>query len=304
MGKEVVVRLKGGLGNQLFQYAAAYAVAKRNGAKLMIDSYTGFPIDPVNRKYSLDQYPIEGETLPSEECYKIADESKLERRYRSYREQLRLRVFKTMYDPGVHRLKVRNRVVMEGFWISPRYMGDLAGNIKSQLETPLELSDYALQYREIMQSCNSVSVHLRKLHGLAPDGKQLSWKYRRGIPFVLSAEYYSKALDHIRAQRGKDIHIFVFSDSPARAQAEYNPGGNITFINNPTGRDYEDLYLMNQCRHHVLANSTFSWWGAWLGQAEDQIVCAPDYSSNTSNWPVVEDVYPPSWHILRERPIK
>jgi hypothetical protein len=302
MAKEVVVMLKGGLGNQFFQFVAAYAVAHRNGAKLLIDSYSGFPADPVNRKYSLENYPIDGTALSPDESAAVSARSRVERRYRSYREQIRLRVFKTMYDPALHRMNVRSRAVLEGFWISPRYMEGIEDRIRAQFETPRELSDFAKQTRESMRNSNSVSIHMRLLHGLAPDGKKLSWRYRRGTPFTLSQDYYNRALDHIRKQRGKDLKIFVFSDSPEKAATVFKPDCEVVFVNNPTRRDYEDVYLMNQCRHHIIANSTFSWWGAWLGKADDQIVCAPDYFANTDNFGVTKDVYPPSWHVLRERP--
>ena len=297
----IVVKVKGGLGNQLFQYAAALGVASRNGLPLYVDSFTGFPNDPLYRKYRLDLYPTFVNALTEEQALQVDQSSRLERKLRGYRERFRQRYLKSTFDPAIRNLEVKKRVALEGFWISPLYFDDIADKVRERLRTPLRLSPFATAFAEKLRTTNSVGLH-RRYFGLerANANKKAGWNPPPA--YTLGDDYYRKAISHLRAKLGSDLTVYIFSDAPDRAANGLPSDVQIEVVNNPERHDYEDLYLLSCCKSHIIANSTFSWWGAWLGQHPDQIVCAPHFFGNLEPEKYLRDVYPPQWTVLAATP--
>lgn len=295
---EVVLRVKGGLGNQMFQYAAALSVAIRSNVPLAIDSHTGFPIDPLRRQYKLDRYPIAARILSEEEAYSVLHSSRFGRRFRSGRERLRQKLLRSTFDPAVCKLRVRGRLSLEGFWNSPHYFSDCADLVRSHLASPTQLSNSVISTAHRLSDTNSVALH-RRYFGLERAQARPGVKWEPAAPYTLEDGYYYNAIQHMKERLGRSVHIYVFSDAPDRALQGLPPGTSATIVEIPDRTDYEDLYLFSKCRSHIIANSTFSWWGAWLGKHSEQIVCAPAFFGNVVPEKFLRDVYPTEWTVVR-----
>ena len=154
-------------------------------------------------------------------------------------------------------------IYLEGYWQNERYFNDIKLLIKKEFTLKHQISHESLNLKKMMEDCNSVSIHVRK-------GDYV------GNPFFkeCSANYYKNAINYI-LNKVDTPHFFIFSDS-IESLRNYNFPGKVTFVNNHSlRRDYEDLLLMSRCKHNIIANSTFSWWAAWLNDNKDKIVISP-----------------------------
>lgn len=291
--RRLVLRIKGGLGNQMFQYAAALGVAIRNEMPLYLDTYTGFARDAYERSYRLQHFNLSSSFLPEHECYDRWQKGRYIRAYRGRREQFRTRWLGANFDSAVHNFRVRSDVVLEGYWQSPRFFADVAGRIREEFRIQSDLSSQTrAAAREIEGEPGSVSIHLRRLHGCSATGKRVSYS-----SLVCDNEYYGRAIQHLQPFAGS-LQAFVFSDAPFQAGDLDLPCPMRVVNHNGPDRDYEDMYLMSLCRHHIIANSSFSWWAAWLGTHEGTVVCAPT-NFTPHHGPPVRDVYPSDWTVIQ-----
>ncbi len=274
----VVVRLIGGLGNQMFQYAAGRALALRCGAALKLDT-SGFarPGTDTPRHYELDAFPISASIATAEDlaCFGLPQRP-LPRWRRALRRLLpemakasgcgvyRERSFG--FDPGLGHL--RPPLYLDGYWQSEKYFADCADVLRREFtpQAPLEPANAALAAR--IDQVNAVSLHVRR-------GDYVSDPKTSRYHGTCSIDYFCRAVDYVAA-RVADPHLFVFSDDREWATANLRLPIPTTVVDvNPPDRGYRDMQLMARCRHHVLANSSFSWWGAWLDPSPDKIVVAP-----------------------------
>ena len=270
----VIVRLMGGLGNQMFQYAAARATSLRTGSPLKVDlswfDDEGSRVTP-RRVYELEPFGLSIE---------LASEAELARtlRRRILRRRPRILVDPTLrFDP---RVLEAGDVRLIGYWQSEKYFADHADTIRR---------DFALRtvdavFEDRAASVESVSVHVRR-GDYASDsslGSELG---------VLPLAYYEAAIERIQ-QSLSEPEFFVFSNDPEWCAENLRIDAPHTFVTR--GRSHDDLRLMSMCRHHVVANSSFSWWGAWLRERPDTIVVAPQRWFLTPRFDT-RDVIPERW---------
>ena len=146
------------------------------------------------------------------------------------------------------------------------------------------LSDSTREMALQMQQCNSVSIHVRR-------GDYMNGYYYNLLGQVCNLDYYKRAIDEIK-RRVDRPYFFIFSDDKEYV-AKNLVLDEATYVDFNSGKDsWQDMYLMTQCRHHIIANSTFSWWGAWLATHEDKIVVAPPRWFNDMEH---DDIIPPEW---------
>jgi hypothetical protein len=282
----VIVRLLGGLGNQLFQYAAARRIALKNQLPLKLD-ITGF--DSYGRRpYCLHHFNIAEEFATQEEIRRL----RVDRVRRVLARFLGIAHVGTHfeechfhYDPRVS--QISSKVYLSGYWQSEKYFADVADVVRAEftVKTPATPENAATQ--SLIESCNSVCIHVRRGDYVA------NWRARQ-THGVCSVDYYRLAVSEMVSRLG-DAHFFVFSDDPRWTRDNISFPPRSTFVNhNGADRGHEDLRLMAKCRHHIIANSTFSWWGAWLGTAPGQIVMAPRrwFVTNSTS---ARDVCPAHW---------
>lgn len=171
--------------------------------------------------------------------------------------------------------------ILEGYWQSEKYFASIADIIRKDFM----FSEPSFRNKELAQemaSHTSVSIHVRRgdYQGLFP---------------LLTEDYYNPAMDYFKVKYG-DVHFYVFSNDLAWCR-EHLKAERITFVDWNTGPDSPfDMWLMTQCKHNIIANSTFSWWGAWLNSHEGKEVIAPrkwDYYLEDH-----PDLYRPDWILL------
>lgn len=260
----IVTRIHGGLGNQMFQYAAGRRASISAGVPLGIDLTAMADYD--KRIYGLDQFvltpnarPVDGSAF-SKGRGLVHLWRKITKTYRDRREK------GFPFDPDVLNLKPPARLI--GYWQSEKYFADVTGTIRSDfaLVRPMASERQAVLNR--ISACNSISVHVRR-------GDYVSVPKYASVFGTCAPEWYRRAVD-IASEGVTDVVFFVFSDDVQWAKENLDLPGRVEWVEPlPDKRDAEDLYLMAACRAHVIANSSFSWWGAWLDPREESRVVAP-----------------------------
>ncbi|MFC2055314.1 alpha-1,2-fucosyltransferase [Chloroflexota bacterium] len=293
----IIVRLKGGLGNQLFQYACGRALAHRQCTSLKLDT-TWFAHPKFH--YSLDRFNISA-TVASDLDIAITTRGPNNLRGRI---DTMLQMLKPYYkrryvhertwdfDPNI--LRVSKEAYLHGYWGSPKYFSNIADILRNELTLVEAMDSINCEYAQRIQNCNSVSVHIRR-------GDYLEVKYLKMLG-VLSIEYYQRAIRFLAARIDKP-HFFIFSDDIDWCRDNIRLDYEYEFVShNGTNADHMDLVLISLCQHHIIANSTFSWWGAWLSnRSKMKIVIAPQKYGvdprlncpgfNPEDWIMLEEGY-------------
>jgi hypothetical protein len=268
----IIIRISGGLGNQLFSYAAARRLALVNKMELVIDDVSGFAYDSVYRRhYQLDHFKVTSRKASPKE--RLEPMSRVRRYFKRrwnltkpYKHRRYIAQESNEFDPRLLSFKPKGQVFIEGNWQSEDYFKDIEPIIREdfQIVSPNDATN--LKIAEQIRNCKAVAVHVRFFD--EPDNVNLN-----NVP----SDYYNrsiKAMEKIEP----DAHYFIFSDRPLLARPRIPlPNHRITLVshNHDDSLAYADLWLMTQCMHFIIANSTFSWWGAWLASNPAKQVIAP-----------------------------
>lgn len=280
-GPAVIVQIAGGLGNQLFEYAFGRSLALRNGVPLILDHRSGFPRDFHKRVFTLDRYGIDCAFVsPSADLSKPA--GRVLRRLKRWRNRLRPIARRSYilerdvfaYDPDVASMRIVQPTYFEGVWQHQEYFVEHRATLLRDLTLRSPVSDATQEVAKRIEDSNAVCLHVRRLLGV-PNQKDA-----RPLPenaaIHLAASYYDRAIAFV-AERIESPRFFVFADYPDWARTHLRlPFPAEYVLHNGSDRDYEDLWLMSRCRAFVIANSTFSWWGAWLATHPEKVVVAPE----------------------------
>jgi hypothetical protein len=268
----IIVRLKGGLGNQMFQYATARHLAVKNGTCLKLD-LSSFSRNRL-RSYRLNHYNIAARPASAKELIRfgVGHRKMVRWALRAIAGWLPRNDWQWIvqkgrdYDPSL--LKLRGNVYLEGTWQSAKYFHEISPLVRQELMLKTRLSRATLRVAEEITKTEAVSLHVRR-------GDYVSDMTTNKKHGLCGLDYYEHAMHRI-AQETPTPHFFVFSDDPTWTRNHLSSKYPMTFVtHNGPEQDYEDLYLVSMCRHHIVANSTFSWWGAWLCKNDDKVVIAP-----------------------------
>ena len=273
---KLIVRIKGGLGNQLFCYAAARRLSLVSNAELVIDDTSGFLRDRMfRRNYSLDHFNIEArKSTPSErlepfERYRRAL-IKLSSRLMPFQRRNYIEQDGNYFDFRLLQTKISGTVYLDGLWQSEDYFKDYANIIRKDLiiSPPIDQQNIYMA-KKILSYTNSVAIHVRFFSDKEESEMQ-----------NFSSEYFNQAFLYLKSKL-QNPHFFLFSNKPNQA-VEALPflHGCCTVISNnfDDKMAYADLWMMGKCRHLVTHNSTFSWWAAWLGEVNGGLIIAPQPS--------------------------
>ncbi len=289
----IVTRLTGGLGNQMFQFAAGYALSLRLGVPLELD-VSSYAHDPL-RVFELGIFDLRVKIASGATLARLLKKSKgiagLIKRVTPtpvgtipiYREP------HFEFDRRVLTLSVPH--ALSGYWQSERYFDDAREQVRAAFTAlePLEPENATLA-AAITAEAVPVSLHVRR-------GDYVTSATANATHGTCSLEYYRAAMQSIQSQF-PNARFFAFSDDTEWTRE--NLGGNsaITYVAaNPPTRGYRDMQLMSLCHHHIIANSSFSWWGAWLNRKADKRIIAP------ANWfagatKITRDLLPAGWERL------
>jgi len=276
----VVMRMCGGLGNQLFQYAFGRAMALRNRVPLLLDCTTGFVRDSYKRQFALRPYQIEAELFSPEEAEVGPAARLLARIGRKARRWFSIdsRGLISEKDPAVFQaemsgLQIKRRMRFEGYWQHEAYFSGIRDCLLNDLSPRIALSATTLEVADRMRAGNAVAVHVRCMRA-APRLRE-GEVAKHPASLQIDPTYYERGLLFM-AERYANPRFFVFSDNHEWVKRHITLPGAVEHVcHNASDRDHEDMWLMTQCHGHVIANSTFSWWGAWLANYPGKMVVAP-----------------------------
>jgi len=278
----IIVKIIGGLGNQMFQYAYAKALQLK-GYEVKID-VGAFNTYKLHGGYQLDKYNIDLEvttTVENNQFYKNSIVFKLLKKLGLYNSKI-IEEKSLLFDESL--LRIEDDKYIQGYFQSEKYFINLREVILKQFTMISNITNYTKQVeKSILKSHNSCSIHIRRGDFINSVNKNLHG--------TCDIEYYEKAIE-LMNNKEENINYFIFSDDIDWVKDNLKVN-NAVYIDSEEKRvPHEDMYLMSLCQHNIIANSSFSWWGAWLNQNYYKIVIAP------ARWFVDEIFYSQSNDII------
>jgi len=292
--KRLFLILKGGLGNQLFQYAAAKNIALNNGSELVLDIDTGFKNDLFNRRYALDIFQL-SVLVHSSISLLFINFLKFLKKSGFYKISILNKVLPALilensysFDESIKSLKFSSNAIIEGYFHSEKYFIDIRNILLEEFKFKNNSEYLNVNFLKQIQLSESVSVHVRNY----ANPKTIDTTSIHGI---CSITYYLTAIELIKGKLSNPV-FYIFSDDIPWAKKYINfDHVNCYFVEKTESfGDQEDFRLMMNCKHNIIANSSFSWWCAWLNNYHNKIVIAPEKWLNTDNFDFSQ-VIPETW---------
>ena len=281
----IISKIIGGLGNQLFQYAAGRTLSVLNNTSLKLDvsEFDEYKL----RNFGLQSFNCKAEFATEDEIINLRPAHNFEKAFQ-YLSPLKKRTYfreKYFHFDGKI-LKMGADVYLNGYFQSQKYFLPAEKIIREELSLKNEVTRNVESFSNILKSQNSVSVHFRRADF---ESDPVSMEYHG----ILSKEYYLNAVTLI-ASKLSNPAFYIFSDDINWAKEKLKNHG-ATFVSGDISKNhFEDLYLMSQCQHNIIANSSFSWWGAWLNDNPEKIVIAPGKWFNKGPKDT-QDLIPEGW---------
>lgn len=277
--KIVCVRLVGGLGNQLFAYAYGRCLAAQLNRSLLIDDQTGFYRDSYKRRPRVQSF--------LRNYYKVSKRNILIFYFAKLFKKVSSILLKTyhlkeldpraMVIPDIERLENSNTIFCEGYFQSYRYFQDHESLLRKEISLKHISSDVLSALSAKIRETNSVALHIRRV----------------AYDSLLDISYYKKAVGVLTKKIDNPV-FFLFSDDIEWCRENFGFLSDKFFIDIPNGDEVTDLFLMSSCKHFVIANSSFSWWGAWLSNSPNKFIIAP----SQTNIGVKDAFYPKDWILI------
>ena len=294
----VKVFLRGGLGNQMFQYALGLSLAQKNNTELVLD--TVFLNDRFPRKqftyrtYDLDIFdikpkftllskisarvPIPGLWLGLDLCsIKFFNFLNIEKIIKEKRDHI--------FDPGI--MENKGDIILWGRWQNEEYFRNATQALRNSFSFRHSFEGDAEEIAKQISSSQSISLHIRR-------GDFGSLESVVSLMGKTNINYYAKAVEYI-SQKISSPHFFIFSDDIEWCKQNIKFDFPVVYVPASVAGPKASfhLQLMSLCKHNIIANSTFSWWGAWLNQNPDKIIIAPQKWYNNSS--SAEGMVPAAW---------
>ena len=304
----ILVKLMGGMGNQMFQYAMARTLAHRHNCQLLIDKSLCAEAERLNssglslRPYGLDVFNIQGQIVNDESrrrTLKVRKENKLRRAAalmfckvaNNFSNSWRVCIYERKdveFDKSL--LRLPDNVVLQGYFPSYKYFRGTEELIKRDFTFNAEPDERNQKMIELISSSNSISIHLRR-------GDYILNKKTREKFGICNLTYYEKAVEYF-AKVMKEPQFFIFTNDPDYVEDNLTINYPSIYVTHNSGRkSFEDMRLMSLCRYNIIANSSFSWWGAWINKNPDKIVIAPSPAFDKIGLKD-HDFYPESWKLF------
>lgn len=289
---ELIVRISGGLGNQMFQYAAGLAVAKKKKADLLLD-LDDYASNKHHHGFELDRvFSCHIGTASQEQVRNIL----------GWRYPPTVRRLLTKAPMGIFRgqrfivephfnywkgiFDIETPCYLQGYWQSERYFKGITDQVRAAFRFRGDLSEKNEFLVQEMKAANSVSIHVRR-------GDYVHNSSASATHGVCDLGFYRDAILYIKEIVDNPC-FYVFSDDIEWVSENLHIEGRHKYIRHNVGEEsYNDMRLMSACRHNIIANSTFSWWGAWLNSFPDKVIVAPlKWFAITKN---TQDLLPRDW---------
>lgn len=289
----IVTKIAGGLGNQMFQYAMGRSVALRNNTELRLDcSWFASQPPATFRDYSLPVFPA----IASISLYEESDGHVLDCCdyikyifYRLHKKKFLQRIKEPHfhYWDGIER--IHDNCFLEGYWQSYLYSNSFSDVIKKDFVFPQITDEINFFYvRSILGFETPVAVHVRR-GDYAYSSKAMQ------VLGLLGLDYYHSAFNIIEKKTVNPTYVF-FSDEPEWIESAFSDRRRLVVSGNTGENAYRDMQLMSLCSHHIIANSSFSWWGAWLSNSGGVAIAPSRWSKDGSI--DTSDICPPNWFVI------
>jgi hypothetical protein len=301
----IIIRISEGLGNQMFQYALGRMLSEKHHTSLIMDVsfYNHQSPGRSQRKFLLDQFTITAQIAEPSDFQKagLPDTTQYGVYARFTRKLFRLlelrkpiKKKRIILEPNFRFipdiLETSDNIFLSGVWQSEKYFSAIKPIIQKEFSLKKPLSNRAQDFKRIIDADQcSVSLHIRR-------GDYVTGLQSSTFHGLCSLEYYKEAIAYI-AKDNPQLSLFVFSDDIDWIKSHLQTQFPTTYVSDGHIPDYEELHLMSLCKHHIIANSSFSWWGAWLGTRENSLTIAPQawFTSQTID---TKDLIPTSWITL------
>jgi hypothetical protein len=185
-------------------------------------------------------------------------------------------------------LEQKNNTYFEGFWQTEKYFKEIENELRKEFTIVKPLSDYSRSISDNIKNTNAISLHVRRTD-------YVTHSATNEFHGICSPQYYKDAIDYV-VNKVESPHFFIFSDDYDWVTENFkNLKYPVNFIKNGPEKNHEDLTLMSECKHHIIANSSFSWWGAWLNPKKEKIVIGPKQWFKNSPKANTVDLFPTGW---------
>ena len=300
----IIVRINGGLGNQMFHYAMGLAISVLNKTDLLLDvsSLKSTEKEETKREFLLPYFNVDIKIAENKDFsrMKIPNTQKTNLFSRIRRWEVRFREsFRPLHErkfiaepyfnfcPDI--LKIKNDCYLSGAWQSEKYFKDIESLVRESFTLKNSPTVKTEALIEKVSGCNSVSIHIRRKD-------YVNIQKTNRLHGICSLEYYNQAVDLICKKVNNPI-FFIFSDDIDWAKANLKINCPLFYVSDKNTPDYEELIIMSNCKHNIIANSSFSWWGAWLNKNENKIVITPKEWFSVKNINT-DDLIPKDWLII------
>ena len=286
----IVAQLFSGMGNQMFQYASARCLAdlKNTGIKIDISSFENDKL----RTFDLDCFDISASKISKNEL-KIFSKNentflnKLFFKFDNRKPYFKRRTYiEKAFEYDQNFFLANKNTILSGYWQSEKYFLQCRDLILKEFSFLRKLNDKYIEIQNIIQNSVSVSIHVRR-------GDYVQNPDTNKVHGLCDSAYYEKSIEYFE-KLNKNTTFFVFSDEPEWCKENIKSSSDIVFVSG--GKNYEDLQLMSLCKNNIIANSSFSWWGAWLNTNPEKIVIAPKiWFADTKKNNQTNDLIPEKW---------
>lgn len=287
----LVVRIGGGLGNQMFQYAFARSLEIRHEKEVFLDIKS---LETNKRNYELYRFTIKENYVDENKMKYFYAKNFLVKSWYYLQGKLernsglthRIREKNRGFSPEY--LNIKENAYFHGCWQSEKYFEDIKGTIREEFKFREKPNKKNLEMiKRIKADCFAVSLHVRR-GDYVTDIRNFE---KHGI---CSVEYYLEAIQYMKNKIGENIHCYIFSDDMEWVKNFLPVNCATTYVDyNKGDQSFEDIRLMSLCSHNIIANSTFSWWGAWLNRNPNKIVVAPKIWFSSESRCI--DIIPEDW---------
>jgi hypothetical protein len=292
----IIISIKGGLGNQMFQYAFGRKMSLINNTQLYLDlSWFNEKNQDFPRKYVLNKFNINAEIADPVIIRKIRGGFS---NYHSIYNRILKKIFPFLFKNNISEKTIifdatifnhNDDKYYDGYWQNYRYFNDINNIILKELTVLVDLENSKNDLLDEIRNRNSISIHIRR----GDYAKIHSTKEFHGL---LPKKYFESSIEKI-VQLVDKPHFYFFSDDIAWVKENFNIEYPHSFVeNSPDGAEYIDLILMSMCKHNIIANSSFSWWAAWLNNYQEKIVIVPPVWSKAV--PDSSEIVPTNWDII------
>ena len=286
----IIVQLKGGLGNQLFQYAAALSLATHHNVEVKVDiTKLKAPDEQIGtvRNYDLQHLVAPPQIASEAEIKQATAQNIIKKYYQKFLPSYQRQIFNEKKFPfDVNFFSAQRNIYLKGYRQSEKYFIHIEDKIRKDFRLKESLIERVKEFSVSLLSTESVSIHIRR-----GDYTNAAVQNTHGS---LSKEYYQNAIALINSSVNNPS-FYIFSDDVKWAKENLEFNNNVHFVSgNISTTHFEDHFLMSQCKHNIIANSTFSWWAAWLNENKLKTVIAPKkwYNKVKLN---TSDLIPPNW---------